>query len=175
MDFDELHAPGEGNPKNFTQMISMVVGALLFILCLSGIMNPRFAGLNLSLITSLIAGFAGVTLFYSGYKNYSRPAFRSCLGFGIFYLLYALVGYMIGGSAETDLTVITDESYYRIFPDFNAKSMVDHAMNAIIGLVLLGGAADWWRRGKEYQNRGKNTAEPKLTKPKTSHKTLAHR
>jgi hypothetical protein len=174
MDFEQLHAPGEGKPKNFTQVISMVVGSLLFILSLSGIQNPRFAGLNLSLLHNLIVGVAGVILIYSGYKNYGRHAFRACLGFGIFFLLFGVGGYLIGGPAEADLTLVRDEAFYRVFPDFQAMSMADHWLNIIIGLVLLGGAVDWWRR-QGHTPESADHIEDAPARKKGSHKTLAHR
>ena len=80
-----IHAPETDEPKHSTQIISMFVGVILFIIGLSGILFPAFAGFHLSAVYSTIIAASGVILFYNGYKNNSRDAFITCLFFTLFF------------------------------------------------------------------------------------------
>ncbi|MFP5385274.1 MAG: hypothetical protein ACLGHN_04300 [Bacteriovoracia bacterium] len=147
MEIEQLHAPGEGTPKNSTQMISLFVGGLLFILGLSGILFSGFAGLHLSPIYSTIIAASGVILFYNGYKNNSRDAFLSCLIFTLFFGLHALAGWLFGDHGVPRVGHDRADSYWLvIIPNFHELGRNDHILNTILALVLLGGTIDWWRR-----------------------------
>ncbi|MFY7992579.1 MAG: hypothetical protein ACOVP4_04730 [Bacteriovoracaceae bacterium] len=139
-------APKMGDAKNVTQTISLIVGIALFILGLCGLLFPAFMGLHLSLIHSLIIGSAGVTLLWNGYKVNAVSAYITCLGFGIFFGLHALAGFLFGqpgiptvGYTQADTSLLT------IIPNFQELGLVDHILNAVIAILLLAGAYDWKR------------------------------
>ena len=147
MELEDLHSPGEGKPKNSTQMISLFVGGLLFILGLSGILFSGFAGLHLSPIYSTIIAASGVILFYNGYKNNSRDAFISCLVFTLFFGLHALAGWFLGSEGVPRVGYERPDSHWLvIIPNLHELGRSDHILNTILSLVLLGGTIDWWRR-----------------------------
>ncbi len=140
------HPPEAGKPKNITQTISLIVGFVLFVIGLAGILYPSFAGLHLSTFHSTIVAIAGGTLFYNGYNDNERNSFLSCLCFGLFFLLHSLAGFAFGKPGTPGVgNTGTDPELLRIIPNFSELGTIDHVMNGIIGVVLLGGALDWWR------------------------------
>ncbi|MCM2349060.1 MAG: hypothetical protein NDI69_03505 [Bacteriovoracaceae bacterium] len=143
----KLHSPGTGNPKNSTQMISMFVGGLLTVLGLSGILYPAFAGLHLGPGFSFAIAASGVLLLYTGYKNNSRDAFLTTLGFSIFYGLHAIIGWVFGSPGLPQIGFDRpDPLLVQIIPGFHEIGRTDHILNTILSVVLAGGAFDWWRR-----------------------------
>lgn len=149
-----LHAPGEGTPKHSTQMISLFVGGLLFLIGISGLMLPEFAGLHLSVLYSFIVIISGLLLFYSGYVNNSRVAFISCLIFFIFFGIHALVGWLFGQPGTPNVGhEIHDSKWIAIIPNFYELGRNDHILNTILSVVLAGGALDWWIRHKGEGSR----------------------
>lgn len=139
------HPPQAGKPKNITQTISIIVGFILCWISLAAIPLPSFAGLHLSVFHSTVMFIAGATLMYNGWKDNDRTAFLACLLFGIYFGFQSVVGFMFGkpGIATVGQTG-SDPDLLRIIPHFAELGTVDHVMNGIIAVVLLGGAADWW-------------------------------
>ncbi len=138
--------PRMGERKNVTQTISLLVGTGLFVLGLCGLLFPAFMGLHLSLIHSFIILFAGITLFWNGYKVNAVSAYITCLGFGAFFALNAMAGFLLGapgiptvGHTEVDPSLLT------IIPNFQELGLVDHVLNSILAVILLAGAYDWKR------------------------------
>jgi hypothetical protein len=151
---ENIHAPGEGKPKNSTQMISMFVGGFLFILGLSGILFTGFGGMHLSVLYSSIIAASGAFLFYSGYKNRTRDAFVSCSFFTIFFGLHALAGWTLGKPGVPRVGFEKpDENWLVIIPRLHELGTVDHILNSVLAVVLLGGAIDWYRRHSSSGHR----------------------
>lgn len=139
------HPPEAGKPKNITQTISIVVGFILFVLGAAGILYPSFAGLHLSVFNSVIMALAGGTLIYNANKDNDRDAFLACLCFGLFFGFHSVVGFLFGKSGTPSIgDQSPDPELLRIIPNFSELGTVDHVLNGIIAVVLLGGAADWW-------------------------------
>jgi hypothetical protein len=156
MDADLDSAESE-EPKHSTQVISLFVGALLFIVGLSGILFEGFAGLHLNSIYSTIIAVSGALLFYTGYKNKSLDAFLSCLFFSIFYGLQAIAGWVFGKPGVPSIGLDNfDQNWITFIPNVHELGRNDHILNSILSLVLLGGAIDWWRRHSEG-GKQKNT------------------
>ncbi len=154
MAITKVHAPGTGKPKHFTQVISMFVGGLLFILGLCGLLFSSFAGLHISIFHGLVMASSGLILFYNGYKNNSRHAFRACLGFSIFFGLHALAGFLLGQPGVPEVGYAKpDPALLKIIPNFQELGFSDHVLNTVISVVLMGGAIDWWRRKTKRQKR----------------------
>jgi hypothetical protein len=151
----DVYFPKNAGPKHSTQIIRLLVGALLFILGLSGILFEGFAGLHLSTIYSSIIAFSGALLFYHGYQNSSRDAFMSCFGFSIFYGLHAIAGWVFGSPGVPRVGHEgMDPKWITIIPNIHELGRNDHILNTVLAIVLMGGAIDWWRRHSEKGNRG---------------------
>lgn len=142
-----LHSPGEGRPKNSTQIISLGVGLVLIVLGLCGFLNPAFAGLHLGPLYSFSIFLSGILLTYNGYRNNSRDAFVTTLGFSIFYGLHAIAGWILGSFGLPTVGNQTPApNLLKIIPGFHEVARTDNILNTILTLVLAGGAFDWWRR-----------------------------
>jgi hypothetical protein len=166
-----IHPPESGKPKVPTQMISLIFGSLLFVLGLAGILSPSFAGLHMSLVHSIIIALAGAILFYNGHGNDSWKSFLSCLIFGLFFGIHAIVGFVMGGPGVPQVSYhAPDTAFLRIIPNFKEFGKADHTLNAILGVVLLGGALDWFKRHSE------RTASSRISSRFADRrKNLAHR
>lgn len=179
---ENLHAPGEGEEKHSTQIISLFVGAILFIVGLCGILFSGFAGLHLSAPYSTIIAISGVLLFYTGYKNNSRDAFICCLAFTIFFGLHAVAGWAFGEPGVPQVGFDKpDPKWLQIIPNFHELGRNDHILNTILSLVLLGGTIDWFRRNTEkgrrkevLKNEFQQFREDHKRKPTNTNRPITH-
>jgi hypothetical protein len=147
-------SPKDIGQKNFTQIISMLVGFLLFILGLCGILFSGFAGLHLSSLYSTLIAVSGGFLLYTGYSNRSRDAFLCCLICTIFYGLHAIAGWAFGSPGVPNIGLEKlDPKWIQIIPGIHELGKNDHVLNTILAFVLLGGAIDWWRRNTQKGHR----------------------
>ena len=138
--------PRMGEKKNITQTISLLVSSALFVLGLCGLLFPAFMGLHMSLLHSLIIAAAGVTLFYNGYKVNAVSAYITCLGFGVFFGLHALAGFLLGSPGVPTVGYSqADPSLLTIIPNLQELGLVDHILNSVLSVILLAGAYDWKR------------------------------
>ena len=147
-----VHPPVQQAKKNTTQTISLIVGFLLFVLGLAGLLYPAFMGLHLSVVHSLIITAAGITLFYNGYRSYSRGAYYACLGFGIFFALHAIAGFVFGVPGQPTVGFEKfDNHVLTVIPNYSVLGTTDHILHAVLGAFLLLGAYDWnqHRRNKK--------------------------
>lgn len=148
--YTHLHPPEASPPKNTTQVISLVVGFILFILGLAGMLSSSFAGLHLSFPHSLIISITGALLFYNGQTDNSWNAFLCCLGFGLFFGTYSIVGFVLGEPGTPTIGYQRFDPYLvKIIPRIQEFGRADHVLNGVIALILLGGAMDWARMYKE--------------------------
>lgn len=176
---EHISPPTGFKPRNFTQVISLIVGAALFVLGACGLLYPGFAGLHLGVFHSLIIAFAGGTLFYNGgWKDNSFYAFVCCLTFGVFFGLLGLLGFIFGKPGVPSIGFTEpDPNLFVLIKGIAEYGRLDHIMNAIVGIVLFGGALDWQRRmGLSGGRRLKEEAKKEQTQLKKGkrHYKLAH-
>lgn len=154
------HPPEPGKTKNFTQVISIIFGALLFILGLATLLYPAFAGLHISSIHALIISTAGGTLFYlGGFKDNAYQAYLCCLGLGVFFGVLSILGFLFGKSGVPTVGFKhTDKFLWAIIPGFQELGKNDHILAGIISLFLMGGAIDWLRRHTKKVTPPKKTS-----------------
>ena len=140
----------QNRQRRLTHFISFFVGVFLFILGLCGILFSGFAGLHMSALYSIIISASGITIFYFSYMNNSLNAFRTCLGFAIFFSLHALAGFILGEPGSSSIgSSGTDPKLLVLVPGFQELGSVDHILNSILGFALLGGSIDWWVKHAE--------------------------
>lgn len=158
MEKESVYDPGKGE-RHSTQIISLFVGVILFVLGLSGILFSGFAGLHLSAPYSTIIAISGALLFYSGYKNKSREAFICCLTFTVFFGLHAIAGWVLGEPGVPRVGFDKpDPKWLSIIPNIHELGRNDHIFNTVLSLVLLGGTIDWFRRNTEKGHRTESVA-----------------
>jgi hypothetical protein len=148
MENEHVHPPEPGKKKGRTQVISIFVGVALFILGLSGILFPAFAGLHFSAVSSSIIAVAGGVLIYNGgFKDHSLNAFYCCLGFGLYFGILALLGFMLGDPGMPNIGYLRmDKSLFIIVPNVLELGRLDQILYGVLSIILLGGAVDWWRQ-----------------------------
>lgn len=150
METTHAHPPVQGKMKSITQTISLVVGFILCWIAGAALPLPSFAGLHMSIFHGVIMFIAGATLIYNGWKDNDRYAFLACLGFGVYFGVNSLLGFMFGSPGEATVGLTgPDPMLVQIIPRFAEMGTVDHVMNGIIAVVLLGGALDWWNVHRE--------------------------
>lgn len=155
------HSLGEGEPKNFTQMISLIVGGLLFVLGLCGMLFSNFAGLHIGPLYAAIISISGGILIYNGYQNNSHNAFVVCLVFTLFFGFHAIAGWLLGSPAIPNTDFPRPDKYWLvIIPGLHELGKIDHILNTILALVLAGGAIDWKRRDSAKHPRPKMSYSP---------------
>jgi hypothetical protein len=139
--------------KHSTQIISLIIGFLLFVMGLSGLLWSGFAGLHLGVPYSTLISVSGALLFYNGYNNNSRDAYICCVAFSLFYGLHALAGWIFGDTGIPHLGHdAVDPLLIRIIPGIHELGKHDHILNTVLAIVLAGGAFDWRRRNKEQKS-----------------------
>lgn len=147
---EHAHPPTGGKPRNTTQVISLMVGFALFVLGLCGMLFSSFAGLHMSIIHSLVISAAGPILFYNGMNDHSWNSFICCLGFGLFFGVYSMLGFVLGKPGMPTVGHERWDPYLLvIIPNFQEFGRNDHVLNGVISLILMGGALDWARRHNE--------------------------
>lgn len=157
----KLHGVGEGQPKNFTQMISLVVGGMLFVLGLCGMLFSGFAGLHIGPLYAAIISISGGVLLYNGYKNNSYDAFVVCLVFTLFFGFHAIAGWLLGKPGIPDVGFsIPDKYWLVVIPGLHELGKSDHILNTILAIVLAGGAIDWKRRDSAKHPKPKMSYSP---------------
>lgn len=174
---EHISPPTGFQPRNFTQVISLMVGAALFILGACGLLFPGFAGLHLGILHSLILAVAGGTLFYNGgWKDNSFYAFLCCFFFGAFFGLLGLIGFIFGKPGTPSIGHTSpDPNLFILIKGIAEYGRLDHIMNAIVGIILFGGALDWQRRiGLSGGLRLRDAAKKEVKDRKRRHYKLAH-
>jgi hypothetical protein len=139
--------PQEGFFKSTTQVISIIVGLLLFTIGLCGFLDSSFIGLHFSLTQSFIIFCAGVLLSYFGYYSKKKAAFFICLFFGVYFGILSFIGFTLGSPGTPNLGYQKLDQYLiRIIPHFYELAFLDHLLHGFISIILLIGAYDWKRK-----------------------------
>jgi len=125
--------------KNRTEIISLIVGSLLFILGLSGLPFSHFMGLHLSVFHCLMITIAGVILFWNGYLGNHQGAFWSCFGFGTVFGVRGILAFLYG---QNSLGLIEARAT-KAFGHLSELGIADIFLDAALGIILLIGAYDW--------------------------------
>lgn len=171
--------PTEFKSRNFTQVISLLVGGALFVLGACGLLFPSFAGLHLGILHSLIIVAAGATLFYNGgWKDNGFYAFLCCFFFGAFFGLLGLLGFIMGSPGTPSIGYTKPDAHlFVLIKGIAEYGRLDHILNAFIGIILMGGALDWQRRGglTSYRRKKKIIERRELAEKKRERLRYAHR
>lgn len=139
--------PTEGIFKSTTQVISIIIGILLFTIGLCGFLDSSFMGLHFSLTQSFIIFSAGILLSYFGYYSKKKAAFLVCLYFGVYFGTLSFIGFTLGSAGTPTLGYQKLDQYLiRIIPHFYELAFLDHLLHGFISIILLIGAYDWKRK-----------------------------
>jgi hypothetical protein len=140
--FKHIQAPPE-TLYSSPQAVGTVTGYMMIFIAFLGLFWPDFLGLNLSIMHCFVLGASGVV---SIFGNLSKSAhISSVVNFilGVFFLLNALLGALVGEPGHARFKFYTPEQLQRVAPGFLELAMTDHMIHAAIGLVFLSEAFYW--------------------------------
>ena len=146
---NRLHSQEKAQVINETSLytpfrsVGIEFGFIMVLTAILGIFLPHFLGLNLSFMHSLVLGGAGALSVYSGMIKNPRKAYRINLGLGIFFLLNAVIGYMVGDAGAPRFDFYTPEQLDRLAPGFLQLANTDHLVHVLLALVFFVEAFTW--------------------------------
>jgi hypothetical protein len=123
--------------------VGIEFGFIMVLTAILGISLPNFLGLNLSLMHSLVLGSAGALSVYSGFIKSPLKAYRINLGLGIFFLLNAVIGYMVGDAGAPRFDFYTPAQLDKMAPGFLELATTDHIVHGLLALVFFAEAFSW--------------------------------
>lgn len=135
--------------RDQTQTMSFLVGALLITIATSEIVIPHFVEMNLSLFHAVLIASMGGSLIYNGLKDHSRFAYLTCLSAGLFFAIFSAFGFLFGEPRNAYVRYDAIDSFVLELPGFNSLGSFDHGFHAVLAVVLLIGALDWYRHHRD--------------------------
>jgi hypothetical protein len=124
----------------------MEIGFVMIIIALSGLFWPQFLNLNLSIMHCLVLAVSGVLAVWSGLTSNRRTTFRISLGLGVFFLLNAVLGVIVGEPGSPRFGFFSDQEIQEVAPGFLELSVFDHFMHGILAVAFLWDAYLWEQR-----------------------------
>ena len=118
----------------------------MIIIALSGLFWPQFLNLNLSIMHCLVLAVSGVLAVWSGLTSNRRTTFRISLGLGVFFLLNAVLGVIVGEPGSPRFGFFSDQEIQEVAPGFLELSVFDHFMHGILAVAFLWDAYLWEQR-----------------------------
>jgi hypothetical protein len=146
---NQLHSQKRTQATNETTLytsyrsVGVEFGFIMVLTAVLGIFLPHFLGLNLSFMHSLVLGAAGALSVYGGMIKNPSKAYRINLGLGIFFLLNAVIGYMVGDAGAPRFGFYPPEQLDRMAPGFLELATTDHLVHALLALVFFIEALTW--------------------------------
>ena len=125
------------NIYNSYQGFGMEVGFVMLLIAFTGLFWPRFFNLNLTFMHSLILATSGLLAVWTGLMTDRQKIFRITLGLGVFYLLNAVLGPLVGEPGSGRFGFFSGETIQTTAPGFLELSYFDHLMHSILALAFF--------------------------------------
>lgn len=121
-----------------TRPIAALLGFLFIIAGIAGFVSPGMLGLHLSPAHNLIHLVSGLlTLYYVMQDDLARLK-SFCQGFGAFYLVLGLAGYIFGSPGVPDMAGMpSDNKLLSVIPGVLELGTSDHNFHIVIGALFL--------------------------------------
>lgn len=121
--------------KTSAQKANAFLGSSLVILSLIGFLLPGFFGLHLSLMHNLFHLISGGILLWT--CQYQNRALAGALGFGIFFFLLGMTGFVLGTPGYPGVGFSeADTNLWRLYPNVLEFGAMDHSVHFLIGATL---------------------------------------
>ncbi len=119
------------------QRVCLSFGLALLFIGIAGIIVPSLLRMHLGMthnFLNLVSGALAVLCGYSGPKR----AYNFCLGFGAFYGLLGILGFLIGepGYPATGYRE-ADQNLFKVIPNYFEFGTMDHVAHMVISAFLL--------------------------------------
>lgn len=124
--------------RTMTQRVCITLGYFFVAVGLLGIVVPGFIGMHLSMSHNFIHLFSGVLALWAGYADESRKAYNFCIGFGAFYGILGVAGFVFGEPGYPGVGHMeADENLLRIVPNVLELGSSDHIVHIVLSGVFL--------------------------------------
>jgi len=121
--------------KSSAQKASAFIGSSLVILSLLGLLMPGFFGLHLSMMHNLFHLISGGILLCA--CQYEGRALAAALGFGIFFFLLGMTGFILGSPGYPGVGFPeADTNLWRLYPNVLEFGAMDHSVHFLLGATL---------------------------------------
>ncbi|HXH74195.1 MAG TPA: hypothetical protein VNJ08_04475 [Bacteriovoracaceae bacterium] len=142
--------PPESNTNLYSppRMISLDVGCILIFLAVAGLFEPHFFGLELSLMHCFVLFGTGVMAVWTGLAGNVKRVYQVSLALGVFFLLNAVLGYVLGEPRSIGYGTSSDY-VLKMAPGFMELSTRDHIIHLTLAIFFFFDAFLWKRRLKQ--------------------------
>jgi hypothetical protein len=135
---------------NSTFAIAWDIGMVMIIIAVVGIFNPNFLGLHLSYMHCFVLGSTGIISIWSGVLS-RHKAFLTNLILGIFFLLNAVLGFLVGDRGQLKVGYGTSEDLIVKFaPGFLELMVMDHVFHLVLAVFFFIEAYSWRRKSLDF-------------------------
>lgn len=146
---------------NSTFAITWDLGMVMILVAVAGIFNSRFLGLNLSFMHCFVLAASGMLAIWSGTTTREK-AYVINLGLGVFFLLNAVLGFLVGDRGHLKIGYGSSEDLIVKFaPGFLELSTFDHVFHLALAVFMFIEAYSWKRQSLDFpanlrRHRGKS-------------------
>lgn len=146
--------PRESPPMNSfynsTFAITWDIGVVMILLAVGGAFDSNFLGLNLSFMHCFVLAVFGGLAVWSGVTSQSK-AFYINLFSGLFFLLNAVLGFLVGDRGQFKLGYGTSEDVVvKYAPGFLELSTIDHILHFALAIFFLLVAYLWKSKSLDF-------------------------
>ena len=117
--------------------IGIEFGFIMLMTAILGVFFPSFIGLNLSFMHCLILGVSGGLSVYGGFDKNPRQAYHINMGLGIFFLLNAGIGYLVGDPGLPRYGFYSADQLNKMAPGFLELATTDHLVHLLLAVVFF--------------------------------------
>lgn len=129
------------------QKVVIGMGIFFVVIGMAGIIMPGMMGMHLSLAHNLIHLASGALALWCGYADDPKRAQNFAVGFGIFYGLMAIAGFVMGRPGFPGVGYMeADQRLLRVIPNALEFGTMDHAIHILISAVLITSAIFYKRK-----------------------------
>jgi len=122
------------------QAVGLEFGCMLILVALMGLFDPGFLGLNLSLMHVLVLGGSGALSAWASFSYPHHLCYRINLSLGIFFVLNAVIGYLVVRQNGAGSSFYSTEQLNRLAPGFSELGFADHLVHTFFSIIFLGEA-----------------------------------
>lgn len=153
-------------PRTVTQKVCIGLGIFFVVAGIAEMIRPDLLGLHLSATHNVIHLVSGVLAIWSGYADDSRKAFNFVIGFGVFFALIGVGGFVMGEPGYPGVGYMAADNYlWRVYPNVLEFGTVDHAVHILVSAVMLVTAVAWRNEYRFLTNSTENFADLNSNRP----------
>lgn len=135
---------------NSTFAITWDLGMVMIGIAVAGIFDSHFLGLNLSFMHCFVLAASGLLAIWSGMAD-RQKAFVINLVLGVFFMLNAVLGFLVGDRGHLKIGYGGSEDLMVKFaPGFLELSTFDHIFHFVLAVFMLIEAYSWKRKSLDF-------------------------